>query len=130
MAITFSFSYYVNLRYVTFFDNARIYDSNIHLILLFLQSFQFMSDIGGTLGLCIGGSILSLFEFVQLLIEIIHFFRVKFTHQKSSKISDSMQDLNIDMKIVEKVQIQNTPSEGAIFHPNYVISDNYKGSLD
>lgn len=37
-----------------------------------------------------------------------------------------MQDLNIDMKIVEKVQIQHAPLEDGIFHPNYVISDSYK----
>lgn len=41
------------------------------------DGFRFLSDIGGTLGLFLGASILSFVELVQLMVEILNYFRHK-----------------------------------------------------
>lgn len=48
------------------------------------QNAQFLSDVGGAIGLWIGLSMLSMFEIIQLLVELCHFVCYKCNHDNEN----------------------------------------------
>lgn len=54
------------------------FNQSFHIFFYSLKGFQFISDIGGALGLFMGASILSFVEVFQFLIEILNLLRNKF----------------------------------------------------
>lgn len=54
------------------------FNLSFHIFFYSLKGFQFISDIGGALGLFMGASILSFVEVFQFLIEILNLLRNKF----------------------------------------------------
>lgn len=54
------------------------FNQSFHIFFYSLKGFQFISDIGGALGLFMGASILSFVEVFQFLIEILNLMRNKF----------------------------------------------------
>ncbi|XP_033756107.1 FMRFamide-activated amiloride-sensitive sodium channel-like [Pecten maximus] len=63
------------------------------------DEFQFLSNIGGTLGLFLGASVISAVEIIHLFIETILYFRRRIHHRK--KIKDSIK---INVKPIPKKQ--------------------------
>nr|XP_019920401.2 amiloride-sensitive sodium channel subunit alpha [Crassostrea gigas] len=55
------------------------------------DGFRFLSDIGGTLGLFLGASILSFVELVQLMVEILYYFRYKCLKNKPAVKKNRIQ---------------------------------------
>lgn len=55
------------------------------------DGFRFISDIGGTLGLFLGASILSFVELVQLMVEILNYFRNKCLKNKTAVKKNCIQ---------------------------------------
>uniref|UniRef100_A0A8W8IWP5 Uncharacterized protein n=1 Tax=Magallana gigas TaxID=29159 RepID=A0A8W8IWP5_MAGGI len=46
--------------------------------------YRFLSDIGGTLGLLLGASIRSFVELIELMVEILNYFRHKCLKEKTA----------------------------------------------
>ena len=60
----------------------RISHDQIEFLYVPFQVFHFLSDIGGTLGLFLGASLMSFVEIVQLILEILNYFRNKCSKDK------------------------------------------------
>ncbi|XP_048747868.2 degenerin deg-1-like [Ostrea edulis] len=60
------------------------------------DGFRFLSDIGGTMGLFLGASLLSFVEIIQLLVELLNYLRRKcFKNKNSSIFVESTKDTTV-----------------------------------